>query len=150
IGDASRVWRARRDQDGRLIMQDHVQPAPPCVLVIFGAAGDLTKRLLVPALYNLRRSKLLPDEFAIIGIARSDKHDEDFRQDFDESMRMFSSGWEDGADWRWLRERMSYLKGNLEDAETYRALGKRLAGRGERGGPGNVLFYLATPPSVFA
>jgi glucose-6-phosphate 1-dehydrogenase len=132
-------------------MEDRVQPAPPCVLVIFGAAGDLTKRLLVPALYNLRHSKLLPDEFSIVGIARGDKDDEAFRHDFDESMRKFSSGSENGADWKWLRERMSYLKGDLEDAETYQALGNRLAKNGGTAGQsGNVLFYLATPPPVFA
>jgi glucose-6-phosphate 1-dehydrogenase len=125
-------------------MEDRVKPAPPCVLVIFGAAGDLTKRLLVPALYNLRRAKLLPDEFSIIGIARADKNDEAFRHDFDDSMRKFASGSENGADWKWLRDRMSYLRGDLEDLETYQSLGKRLA----KGG--NVLFYLATPPSVFA
>ena len=125
-------------------MEDRVTPAPPCVLVIFGAAGDLTKRLLVPALYNLRRAKLLPDEFSIIGIARADKDDESFQHDFDDSMRKFASGSENGADWKWLRERMSYLRGDLEDFETYQSLGKRLASGG------NVLFYLATPPSVFA
>ncbi|WP_068018690.1 glucose-6-phosphate dehydrogenase [Rhodoplanes sp. Z2-YC6860] len=132
-------------------MADRVQPAPPCVLVIFGAAGDLTKRLLVPALYNLRRSKLLPEEFSIVGVARAEKDDEAFRRDFDESMRKFSSASENEADWKWLRERMSYLKGDLEDAETYQALGKRLVQSGGRAGPsGNVLFYLATPPAVFA
>ena len=49
------------------------QPAPPCTLVIFGAAGDLTKRLLVPALYNLRRAGLLPEAFSVIGVARAPK-----------------------------------------------------------------------------
>jgi len=132
-------------------MTDRVQPAPPCMLVIFGAAGDLTKRLLVPALYNLRHSKLLPDEFSIVGIARAGKDDEAFRHDFDESMHKFSSGSENGADWKWLRERMSYLKGDLEDAETYQTLRKRLAkSSGAAGQSRNVLFYLATPPSVFA
>src|SRR5580698_10082930 len=126
-------------------MEDRIQSAPPCVLVIFGAAGDLTKRLLVPALYNLRHSKLLPDGFSIIGIARADKDDEAFRHDFDESMRKFSSGAESEADWKWLRERMSYLKGDLEDAETYQGLCKRLAKSGKDGRGGNVLFYLATP-----
>jgi glucose-6-phosphate 1-dehydrogenase len=127
-------------------MTDIAKPAPPCVLVIFGAAGDLTRRLLMPALYNLRRGKLLPDDFAIIGIARADKSDEDFRHDFDASMRDFAEGGENGAEWKWLRERIFYLKGDLKDTATYRALGERLAQINQN----NVLFYLATPPSVFA
>jgi glucose-6-phosphate 1-dehydrogenase len=132
-------------------MTDSVQPAQPCVVVIFGAAGDLTKRLLVPALYNLRREKLLPDDFSIIGIARADKDDEAFRQGFDVSIREFSNGPQNGADWVWLRERMFYLKGDLEDAGTYRSLSERLAdNRSKAARAGNALFYLATPPSVFA
>jgi glucose-6-phosphate 1-dehydrogenase len=127
-------------------MTERAKPAPPCVLVIFGAAGDLTKRLLTPALYNLRRSKLLPDGFQIIGIARGEKSDESFRHEFDDSMRDFAKGAENGADWKWLRERLSYLKGDLEDASTYRTLADRL----KKAGQNNVLFYLATPPSVFA
>jgi len=132
-------------------MSDRVQPAPTCVLVIFGAGGDLTKRLLVPALYNLRREKLLPDDFSIIGVTRADQDDETFRKRFDASMRTFANGSPDGADWAWLRERMSYLKGDLEDEGTFRSLSERLAKSGSKGaGGGNVLFYLATPPSVFA
>ena len=52
----------------------------PCVMVIFGAAGDLTARMLIPALYNLARADLLPKEFAVLGVARSQKSDEDFRK----------------------------------------------------------------------
>jgi glucose-6-phosphate 1-dehydrogenase len=58
------------------------QPAAPsCAFVIFGAAGDLTRRLLVPALYNLRCARLLPENFALIGIARADKDNQTFRQE---------------------------------------------------------------------
>jgi glucose-6-phosphate 1-dehydrogenase len=128
-------------------MTDRVQPAPPCTLVIFGAAGDLTKRLLIPALYNLHRAKLLPDAFSIIGIARAEKDDNAFRHDLKAGMGEFAKGWQDGADWNWLSERMSYLKGDLQDASTYRLLGERLA---KSGAGCNVLFYLATPPSAFA
>ena len=132
-------------------MTDPVQLAPPCVLVIFGAGGDLTKRLLVPALYNLRREKLLPDDFSIVGIARAEKDDETFRQGFDASMREFANGSPNGADWKWLRERMFYLKGDFEDAGTYRSLGERLAKKENKGTKdGNALFYLATPPSMFS
>jgi glucose-6-phosphate 1-dehydrogenase len=131
-------------------MTDQVQAAPPCVLVIFGAAGDLTKRLLVPALYNLRQARLLPDGFSIIGIARADKDDDTFRRDFDASMHDSVNGSRNGADWKWLSQRMFYLKGDLEDAATYRSLGERLAKSGANGSQGNVLYYLASPPTVFA
>ena len=107
-------------------MTDIAKPAPPCVLVIFGAAGDLTRRLLMPALYNLRRGKLLLDDFRIIGIARAEASDETFRHAFDAGMRDFARGVENGAEWKWLRERMFYLKGDLEDTATYRALGERV------------------------
>jgi glucose-6-phosphate 1-dehydrogenase len=127
-------------------MTDIPKPAPPCVIVIFGAAGDLARRLLMPALYNLRRGMLLPDDFRIIGIARAEEDDEAFRRTFDAGMRAFAEGAENGVDWKWLRARMSYLKGDLLDAATYQALGERL----EQAGQKNVLFYLATPPSVFA
>jgi len=132
-------------------MPDPAKPAPPCVLVIFGAGGDLTKRLLVPALYNLRREKLLSDDFTIIGIARGDKDDETFRQGFDASIREFVNGSSSNSDWTWLRERMSYLKGDFEDESTYRSLNERLAKNGnKREQGGNALFYLATPPAMFA
>ena len=55
------------------------RPAPPCAIVIFGSAGDLTKRKLVPALYNLKAAGLLPREFAIVGVARREKSHEQFR-----------------------------------------------------------------------
>ena len=52
---------------------------PPCIMVIFGAAGDLTKRKLIPALYNLKKSNLLSDNFAVIGVARAEMSDDEFR-----------------------------------------------------------------------
>jgi glucose-6-phosphate 1-dehydrogenase len=60
--------------------------ASPCVLVIFGAGGDLTQRLLMPALYNLRRAKLLPENFAVIGIARARKGDGAFRKELADAL----------------------------------------------------------------
>jgi glucose-6-phosphate 1-dehydrogenase len=127
-------------------MIDRVEPAPRCVFVIFGAAGDLTRRLLMPALANLRRSRLLPDDFKVIGIARGRKDDAAFRGEFDGTMRERAGGANDGGDWTWLRERLSYLQGDLTDGATYQTLVERL----RHGGADNVLFYLATPPSMFA
>ena len=119
------------------------RPAPPCTLVIFGASGDLTKRLLVPALYNLRRAKLLPQQFALIGIARKRDDDAGLRRDLGAALREFAAETVLEADWQWLAERMHYLQGEFDDPRVYKELGRRL------GEIGNCLFYLATPPRAF-
>src|SRR6478672_12892345 len=93
--------------------------APPCVLVIFGAAGDLTKRLLMPALYNLRRASLLPENFAVIGVARSKKDDGAFRQELAASLREFADGTISDGDANWLTHRLSYLQGDFDDPSVY-------------------------------
>src|SRR5262245_66620003 len=96
-------------------MTTHAKAGDPCILVIFGAAGDLTRRLLVPALYNLKRDGLLPDEFAMVGVARTDKDDESFRRDLGESLRRFKKSSVKKQDWQWLCERFNYLRGELHD-----------------------------------
>jgi len=95
-------------------------PAPPCAMVIFGAAGDLTKRLVAPALYNLSRSKRLSDRFRIVGVDLADQTTEAWRQGLTEMMRQFVAGGGaseanqlDEVAWRFLTERMSYLQGDL-------------------------------------
>src|SRR5437899_1506514 len=92
------------------------QLAPPCAMVIFGAAGDLTKRLVVPALYNLVSAKRLPDGFKLVGVDLAAKTVEDWRSDLTHMMDSFvGGGGEFNADhidqttWRWLTDRMSYL-----------------------------------------
>src|SRR5439155_16657146 len=102
-------------------------PAPPCVLVIFGAAGDLTKRLLMPALYNLRRAGLLPENFAVVGVARSKKDDGTFRQELAANLREFCECTiaADTADW--FAERMTYLQGEFDDPAAYARLAHLLA-----------------------
>jgi glucose-6-phosphate 1-dehydrogenase len=132
-------------------MQQQAQAAGPAILVIFGAAGDLTKRLLVPALYNLRRARLLPESFALIGIARSDKDTEAFRRDLGADLGRYCGGEIVPADWQWLSERVSYLKGAFEEEQTYARLGQSLGEIAKtRKTAGNCLFYLATPPGAFA
>jgi glucose-6-phosphate 1-dehydrogenase len=132
-------------------MRPQAKPAGPCALVIFGAAGDLTKRLLVPALCNLRREKLLPEEFAVIGIARSPQDDETFRRDLGAKLRELSNGKIADSDWSWLAERMSYIQGDFDDPAAYNKLAELLARTdAAHGTGGNYLFYLATPPQVFA
>ncbi len=128
-----------------------MQPKPPpgdrCVFVIFGAAGDLTKRLLVPALRNLRGAGLLPEEFAVIGVSRRAMGDETFRRDLGLGVRKSA---DEAAD-DWLAERVYHLQGEFNDPAAYENLGKLLTVTDEahRTG-GNYLFYLATPAQMFA
>jgi glucose-6-phosphate 1-dehydrogenase len=120
-------------------------------LVIFGGAGDLTHRLLMPALYNLKRSGLLPDEFAIVGVARADKNDDSFRTDLGNGLNQFVGAEIDEKDRDWLVQRIFYVRGNFDDPDTYRRLGERLNEIAEERSVGaNVMFYLATPAGAFA
>ena len=126
-------------------------PAPPCTIVIFGAAGDLTKRKLIPALYNLKESKLLPDTFAVIGVARAEMTDGEFRRRLSDDMREFATDQIDPELWRWLEERLFYLSGDFGDDQTYQNLKERLNKIDtEQKTSGNFLFYLATAPDYFA
>jgi glucose-6-phosphate 1-dehydrogenase len=132
--------------------------APPCAMVIFGAAGDLTKRLVVPALYNLVMAKQLPDGFQLVGFDRAAKSAEEWRKDLTDSMNAFVGGeGEFHADridqtaWRWLTERMTYLQGDLTDAASYGRLREHLARLDKTAGTdGNHLFYLAVADRFFS
>jgi len=120
-------------------------------MVIFGAAGDLTKRKLIPALYNLKESKLLPDNFAVIGVARAELNDEEFRHRLGDEMREFAIDNVDTEVWRWLAERLFYLSGDFNDDQTYSRLKELLSKTDdERHTHGNFIFYLATAPDYFA
>src|SRR6266581_4648686 len=125
--------------------------APPCVMVIFGAAGDLTKRKLIPALYNLKNSKLLADNFAVIGVARAEMNDEEFRRRLNDDMREFATDKIEANEWKWLEERLYYLSGDFNDDEMYARL-KTLVQKidDEHHAGGNYFFYLATAPQYFA
>ena len=132
-------------------MTTPLPPAPCCVLVIFGAAGDLTRRLLMPALYNLRRAGLLPANFAVVGIARASKDNDAYRKEFVHSLNQFGDQDFAREDVRWLSDRMFYLQGDFDDPSTYVRLAPLLAqiDRTQQT-DGNYLFYLATPPQAFA
>src|SRR5271163_1442399 len=85
-------------------------PAQPCVLVIFGASGDLTKRLLMPAFYNLACDGLLPEQFAIVGIAMDELTTDAFREKMSNDIRQFSTRKEfDTKTWDWLCSRLNYM-----------------------------------------
>ena len=126
-------------------------PADPCCLVIFGASGDLARRLLMPALYNLEARGLLPEAFAIIGVARAEKSEEAFRTELESGLRHFAIGEVDDQIVGRLLNCVDYVGGDADDPATYQKLGKALA-RVERARDThrNRLFYLATPPSAFA
>jgi glucose-6-phosphate 1-dehydrogenase len=125
--------------------------APPCALVIFGAAGDLTKRKLIPALYNLRSSELLSDSFVVIGVARAEMSDEEFRNRLRNDMREFSTEEVTAETWDWLAERLFYLSGDFDDDGTFEQLKERLSRiDADHHTQGNYVFYLATAPTYFA
>ena len=127
-------------------LHDKTVAAPPCTMVIFGAAGDLTKRLLIPSIYHLRVDRRLPDDFSIIGVARADETDESFRQQIGSALSELGGAKPSADDWRWLSERLSYIRGDFDDAKLYEAIKAKVDGRAK----GNCIFYLATPPSQFA
>lgn len=128
------------------------RPADPCLMVIFGASGDLTKRLLMPALYNLACDRLLPEHFALIGISLTELTTEQFRDGMSKDIKTFTTRKTfDQKVWDQLVNRLHYTPGNFGDAEAYRRLAELIAKLdAQHQTAGNVLFYLATPPSVFA
>src|SRR5882762_10836311 len=122
--------------------------AGPCVMVLFGAAGDLTKRKLVPALFNLVKAKLLPKDFAVVGVSVDDLTLEQFRNQITGFLHSEDRGTEA---WEWFTQRLYYQRGDFADSETYSTLGNRLSDLDrERQTQGNYLFYLATAPKFFA
>ena len=131
---------------------------PPCAMVIFGSSGDLTKRLLIPALYNLAKAGRLSDKFALIGVDRTDRSHEEFRAYLAEGVRSFVSDTAtgpvtapfDARAWEFLAARMTHLKGDVTDPEMYKRLGDALKeAETEHGTAGNVVFYLAVAASLF-
>ena len=136
-----------------------VPVAPPCTMVIFGAAGDLTKRLVTPALYNLVTVGRLPESFRLVGIDLAAKTSEEWSQGLTEMMNEMVSGGEgefhadhiDQSSWKWLTSRMTYVQGDLNDAGTFQRLGAHLAEVDpSHGGGGNCLFYLAVADRFFS
>jgi glucose-6-phosphate 1-dehydrogenase len=126
-------------------------PAPPCVLVIFGATGDLTKRKLIPALYNLAVDSLLPAEFSIVGVSRVDTGEDALRDRLREDLEQFSEDPVDPAVSDRLFKSFHYIAGEFNDPALFTRLRDKLAEIDkERGTQGSYLFYLAVPPDLFA
>src|SRR6202795_3845719 len=129
-------------------IQHAEKAAGPCVFVLFGAAGDLTKRKLVPALFNLGKATLLPDNFALIGVSVHDLSLEDFRS---QVTSFLPSGPDSAEALEWFGKRLFYERGDFADANTFAKLRERLnAIDAEQHTEGNYLFYLATAPKFFS
>ncbi len=126
------------------------RPSDPCIMVIFGGAGDLTRRKLFPALYNLAKNQLLSREFAVIGVAHSDMSTEDFRKKVTASMKEFATEQVDPDLWEWFQRRMYYLAGEFDDKALYPKLRDFLNKVDkDHSTHGNFLFYMATGPNFF-
>ena len=146
------------DRSNRRQTQTPAHQAPPCTLVIFGAGGDLTKRLLMPAIYNLSKAKLLSDKFAIIAVDRTPKPIEDFRDYLAEGIRSFVSDTASGPAtepfdkeaWEFVASRITHFAGDLTVSDTYARLfetHKKIAAQHQTGG--NAIFYLAVASQLF-
>ena len=125
--------------------------APPCITVIFGATGDLTRRKLLPALFRLAQQRLLPNEFAILGTARQAMSDEEFRAFLKQAVTEFGSDEAlDESEWTSFAKRLFYVGGEFGETQTYATLKTRLAEiDSEFQTQGNCIFYLATAPDFF-
>ncbi len=123
---------------------------PPTVFVIFGAQGDLTKRKLIPALYNLASSGLLPEEFAVLGVDAVSMNPEDFRMKIDRDIQELSTHPIDPKIKAWVVDRLFYLSGDFRDPLTYEGVKRALSQLDTRYGTrGNYLYYMATSPTFF-
>ena len=135
-----------------------LDPADPCAIVIFGATGDLTKRLVMPALYNLSRTKALPENFALIGVARAELTADSWRDDLYQTLKSYvgNTGTTFGIDqiddaaWKRIADRTAYVQGDLTQPELYAALGGALDEAAKNHGTqGNAIFYLAVADKLF-
>jgi len=134
------------------------RPADPCTMVIFGAGGDLTKRLVMPALYNLSRTKVLPEKFALIGVDLAVGSVESWRNHLYDMLKSFVGNAAaefdvdriDESAWQRLAKRMSYVQGDLNKPELYEKIRAALEEADKMHGTrGNVIFYLAVADRFF-
>jgi glucose-6-phosphate 1-dehydrogenase len=126
------------------------RPGDPCTMVIFGAAGDLTRRKLVPALYNLAKQQLLSREFAVVGTSHSSMSTEDFRKWVAEDIKHYAGADADADVIEWFLRHVYYITAEFDDKNAYSQL-KDFLGKVEKDHSthGNCLFYLATAPRFF-
>ncbi len=128
----------------------HGRPGDPCILVIFGASGDLTKRKLIPALYNLAKKKLLPADFALVGCSNQPYTDEQFREQVRKDLLEFGNAPEQCKFCDWLLERLYYISGDFRDPDLYQRMKPALEQvDAKHGTRGNYFYYMATTPALF-
>ncbi len=122
----------------------------PCAMVIFGASGDLTRRMLLPALYNLALDRRLPPRFVVVGFARSDWSEAEFRSQALAAVKEFSRRPVDAAVWESFADCLVFVPGEYHEQESHQRLATTLQKlERERGTGGNHLYYLAVPPSTY-
>ena len=132
-------------------MNEPQKQADACTMIIFGATGDLTKRKLFPALYNLAKRNFLPDNFAIVGVGRQEMTSDDFRSKMNGDLHEFIGKDTDKNLLKWFDERTHYTGGDFAQKKTFSQLKKLLKDLDKQFDiPENYFFYLATPPSLFA
>src|SRR5437588_6823056 len=112
----------------------------PCIMVIFGAAGDLTGRLLIPALYNLARAGLLSKEFAVLGVARAQLSDEEFRKRVYEDIKTYCGECVDSDVWGWFASRFFYRPGG-SSVKGRSAKPRKPSAKSDRDHPTTKIFY---------
>lgn len=132
-------------------MSDNHKTADPCVMIIFGATGDLTKRKLFPALYNLAKDDFLPHSFAVIGVGRQEMTSAEFKKQMIANLREFVARPNEKII-EWFEERTYYTGGDFDDDRKLFGDLKSLIGdvTTTHQIPENFFFYLATPPTLFA
>ena len=127
------------------------QKASPCVMIIYGASGDLTKRKLLPALMNLQQEGLLSQQFAIIGFAYDQMDTNSFRQKLTDGVKQLSDAPLDETLWKWFLDRIYYVQGDFGDAAAYQRLKDQIAAaQKEHNTQGNLFHYLAVAPQFFS
>ena len=140
----------RAESDNPLTAGLERLPVAPTTLVIFGATGDLARRKLLPALYNLAHDGALPGRFHLVGVSRKEKAHEDYRAECEEAIRRFSRRTPDEAVLKGLLENVKYVPGTFDDEAVYSELCKVLDGFEKRAGERlNRAFYLSTAPGFF-
>ena len=126
----------------------------PCIIVIFGASGDLTHRKLIPSLYDLDRQGMLPGKTPVLGVSRTPMTDDAFREKLHPSAKKFTANFDDAA-WKKFAERVHYEPLDATDADAFGALGRRIEklagelGLNKSTGSPNVLFYLSVAPDLY-
>jgi glucose-6-phosphate 1-dehydrogenase len=139
------------DESGNVAQEKFGAPSEPFTMVIFGASGDLTKRKLMPALYNLYQGKLLPEQFAIVGVSIENFSDKEYRDRMTEDITEFAQLEVNPATWNLFVKRLHYIQGDFNNPDLYKKLSQMLEGFEKTDGTeGNALFYLATAPQFFS